>query len=831
MLHIGGDGQENSGYREWMNIGTFYNSEDQLMDNMYVGLYDTDNIDVNDAVINWGNNPTTQPGDADRLRFIFTAYPDLGLPASEDEGLEIARMISNGTTGRMGIGDFFSLGDDPSHTLDVLGNARLRELPENQWQGDFNKFVVIDEEGVLHWRSDIGPGETLGNICGSTQVNPLDDDWEIPLDGHNFVFSGQANDSLTADEYNVGIGTSCTPNAKLDIVSTHGKFGVRSRIQSGILNANAIKGESIDSKNQIGVYGRAENGESWQCGVKGKAIGIGDQKSTGVRGEAIFDATNVAIEGNAESIADQNYGGYFRTSNAHYNHGIYSRVQGDSNTTENRAGTFSIPDNSQGSFNYGIYCTVPDQNNSYAAHFNGSVEILGDLTVNGVSIPSDQQFKQNIESFNGALDLVRELRPVTFNYDTVNYDLNFPSGMQCGLIAQEVEEDIPLIVSNEVIPPEFDTVGNIIRDSINYKGINYIGLTPILTQAIREVDSNLNEIVSLPISPSLIAPDDNQTIKFAEPVNFLWNEAGNTTHYVLEFSYNSDMSNLFSSEIIYDTTFTTGFKFPYDTTLYWSVKSVNAFGNSEYSEIRSLDYMYGYEKKMASSYSELSDVNLKTNINNIDDALNRIMQLQGVNFEWDVLNHPDRNLEAGHHLGMIAQDVEPVFPEVVNTDTNGFMYIDYSSMVPVLIEAAKQLKNKNDSLAGRLNSLEDRVDELEENLNCFDTSDNQFKNAPAPEFTHNIELDDPQAIVLNQNVPNPFKEKTTISFSIPENVGNARIVFISNSGAIIKQVEIHERGNGELVVYANNLSAGLYTYYLVADGKTIESKKMLLSLK
>ena len=71
--------------------------------------------------------------------------------------------------------------------------------------------------------------------------------------------------------------------------------------------------------------------------------------------------------------------------------------------------------------------------------------------------------------------------------------------------------------------------------------------------------------------------------------------------------------------------------------------------------------------------------------------------------------------------------------------------------------------------------------------------------------------------------------QTTISFQIPETVQSAKIVFIDNLGNLIKQVEINERGHGELIVYAQDLSAGLYTYYLVANGQTIESKKMVLS--
>jgi len=192
MLHIGEF--STGGWRDWMDIGTYYAL---LNDNMYVGILNQPAEDVIDAVINWGNNPTQTSG-GDRLRFIFTAWEDSpGQPtATEYEGLEIARMISpDGNIGRMGIGDFNTLGTDPTHTLDVLGNARLRELPEPQWQDNsIDRFVVVDDDGVLHWSDDVGTGAALGNICDDDPAtNPLDEDWEIALNNNNFVFKGQGD--------------------------------------------------------------------------------------------------------------------------------------------------------------------------------------------------------------------------------------------------------------------------------------------------------------------------------------------------------------------------------------------------------------------------------------------------------------------------------------------------------------------------------------------------------------------------------------------------------------------------------------------------------------
>jgi hypothetical protein len=80
---------------------------------------------------------------------------------------------------------------------------------------------------------------------------------------------------------------------------------------------------------------------------------------------------------------------------------------------------------------------------------------------------------------------------------------------------------------------------------------------------------------------------------------------------------------------------------------------------------------------------------------------------------------------------------------------------------------------------------------------------------------------------LNQNVPNPFAEQTVITFSLPENIQKVNIMFYDSNGKMINNVEIKERGNSQLNVFANDLSTGVYTYTLVADGQIVATKKMV----
>jgi hypothetical protein len=99
-----------------------------------------------------------------------------------------------------------------------------------------------------------------------------------------------------------------------------------------------------------------------------------------------------------------------------------------------------------------------------------------------------------------------------------------------------------------------------------------------------------------------------------------------------------------------------------------------------------------------------SDVRLKKDVKPIKNALDNITQLRGITFRWK-----DNKKDNGQHLGVIAQEVETVFPEVVFTDNNGYKSVDYSKLAAPLIEAVKELKAENDALKARLEALEKKI--------------------------------------------------------------------------------------------------------------------------
>lgn len=94
------------------------------------------------------------------------------------------------------------------------------------------------------------------------------------------------------------------------------------------------------------------------------------------------------------------------------------------------------------------------------------------------------------------------------------------------------------------------------------------------------------------------------------------------------------------------------------------------------------------------------------------------------------------------------------------------------------------------------------------------------------EYSLEVRLRNEDMVVLNQNAPNPFKEQTTITWYLPERIQRAQLVFTNNLGQVIKMVDIRENGHGKLVVYADDLSSGMYNYSLIVDGQIVETKRM-----
>lgn len=103
----------------------------------------------------------------------------------------------------------------------------------------------------------------------------------------------------------------------------------------------------------------------------------------------------------------------------------------------------------------------------------------------------------------------------------------------------------------------------------------------------------------------------------------------------------------------------------------------------------------------ATDFNSTSDIHLKTNIKSIDDPLAKVIQLNGVSFDWKHMNQSS--------AGVIAQDVEKVLPEIVKEAEDGYKTLNYNGLIGLLIEAVKEQNETIKSLEQKINNLEERL--------------------------------------------------------------------------------------------------------------------------
>ncbi|MCK4749157.1 MAG: tail fiber domain-containing protein, partial [Bacteroidales bacterium] len=104
---------------------------------------------------------------------------------------------------------------------------------------------------------------------------------------------------------------------------------------------------------------------------------------------------------------------------------------------------------------------------------------------------------------------------------------------------------------------------------------------------------------------------------------------------------------------------------------------------------------------------EYSDGTKKTNITPLGNSLDKVLALNGVSFEWADGNER-KGISSGSKksIGVIAQDVEVVLPSLVKESRNGEKAVNYSGLIPVLLEAIKEQQSQIESLEQRIAELE-----------------------------------------------------------------------------------------------------------------------------
>ena len=227
-----------------------------------------------------------------------------------------------------------------------------------------------------------------------------------------------------------------------------------------------------------------------------------------------------------------------------------------------------------------------------------------------------------------------------------------------------------------------------------------------------------------------------------------------------------------------------------------------------------------------------SDERLKEDISPIENVLQSLEELYPVSYRLkshkyptgqNFSDNPDeaamleryfRELDKGsERYGFLAQNVQNVFPELVHTDMNGNMSVDYIGLIPILVQSINELR-------AELAAVKGEEQQEESTASMFQ----------APQQAGQNELEASLADAkLYQNAPNPWSSETVIRYSLPPSVSQACIYIYDMQGKQLKCIPAQGRGESQVTITARDLEAGMYIYALVADGKLLGSKQMILT--
>ncbi len=112
--------------------------------------------------------------------------------------------------------------------------------------------------------------------------------------------------------------------------------------------------------------------------------------------------------------------------------------------------------------------------------------------------------------------------------------------------------------------------------------------------------------------------------------------------------------------------------------------------------------------------TSVSDIRFKTNIEPIKNATERLKTIRGVYYDWNREKYPERNFTEKKQIGVLAQEIEKEFPELVRTGKDGYKSVDYVKITPILIEAVKEQDSKIEMQETKLDVHEARIKLLED---------------------------------------------------------------------------------------------------------------------
>lgn len=321
------------------------------------------------------------------------------------------------------------------------------------------------------------------------------------------VFTGAQAQVHVAADSDVGVGTT-SPVGKLHVnktsnASNYTLYMVDSDASSsskyGVYNYVTAAGTGFRYGMRNLVYSNTANTNS--------TYGF----SNSVRASKGYLMGNYNYAYSPTGNTSTNYGkyNYLNSSTSGTGYGMYNYQYTPSAGSGTRYGIYNNVTNAGAGVTYALYSSVGGNGagTKWAGYFNGNVHVNGNLTWT-----SDERKKENISAMNGALALIDQLEPKTYTFKA-DADMNLPEGQQYGFLAQELEKTLPGLVKTIEQPAE-QNVGAIEPlseeaaakgemggdleiaegESQTLKSVNYVALIPILVQAVKEQQKEIEAL-------------------------------------------------------------------------------------------------------------------------------------------------------------------------------------------------------------------------------------------------------------------------------------------------------------------------------------------------
>jgi len=226
------------------------------------------------------------------------------------------------------------------------------------------------------------------------------------------------------------------------------------------------------------------------------------------------------------------------------------------------------------------------------------------------------------------------------------------------------------------------------------------------------------------------------------------------------------------------------------------------------------------------SWSTFSDARLKKDVQDFEDGLEEVLQIRPVRYHYNGKADLPTDEE---YIGVIAQEIKEVAPYTVKLlkygddekATTEYLSYDGTAVTYMLVNAIQDQQAIIEAKEERIAAIEQELTELKKLVQQVLSTENSTIHQSS------TTLDQPA--ILKQNQPNPFTEATVIQYDLPKSIASSQLQITDQQGKTIKVIPIKGIGAGQVELKSGTLAAGTYFYSLIADGKVVDTKQMILT--